>query len=285
MLMSLIWGHRSRFDSVLIVISLTSGGGGGRLALALAGVLLLVAALVGIALPANAQDSARTRTPIVAGTALVGSGGRVCTVGAVLKRNGPGSALSPFLRAVRYLVLAKHCAPEIGAAYSLNSVQIGTVSWMSATDDVELVQVPPEVTLPQGCFGSINGCFIGSTARPRAVGQVIMRVQGSERAVPMLPPASPALGERFCTSGSTTGLNCYWLLQEGRGRDPVAQGFATSALGLDFGDSGGPVISQQGQLYGIIQSGGMYGALTFMWYMPIDQLFRQLDHEFDIAPR
>lgn len=156
---------------------------------------------------------------------------------------------------------------------------------MSATDDVELVQVAPDITPPQGCFSSINGCFIGSIARPRAVGQVIMRVGGSERPVPMRPPASPALGERFCTSGSTTGLNCYWLVQEGRGGDAAAQGFATNPLGLDFGDSGGPVISLQGQLYGIIQRGGMEGPMAFMRYMPIDQLFRQLDHEFDIAPR
>lgn len=283
--MSLIWGHRSRFDSVLIVISLTSRSGGGRLTLALAGVLLLVAAFVGVAIPANAQDSARTRTPIVAGTIVTGPRGNICTVGAVLKRNGPGSNLSPFIRAVRYLVLAKHCAPQIGAAVFFNSVHIGTVSWMSASDDVELVQVAPSITLPQGCFSSINGCFIGSIARPRAVGQVIMRVGGSEAPVPMRPPATPAMGERFCTSGSTTGVNCYWMLPGGRGINPAAQGFAVNPLGLDFGDSGGPVISQQGQLYGIIQRGGMEGFWAFMRYMPIDQLFRQLDHEFDIAPR
>lgn len=251
--------------------------------------LLVVAAVVSFATPANADDPLRLRTPIVAGTTLLGPIGNTCTVGAVLKRNGLGSLLSPFVGAVRYLVLAKHCAPELGMKFTLNSVVIGQVSWLSPTDDLELVLVAPEVTPPQGCYSSINGCYINSLARPRAVGQVILRNLGGERPVPMLPPASPAPHERFCTSGSATGVNCNWVVYRGttgqwRERG-VAQAFATNAQGLDHGDSGGPVVSQQGQFIGIIQKGGGTGQVNIMQYMPVAELVLQLDHEFDIAPR
>ncbi|MWV31295.1 trypsin-like serine protease [Rathayibacter iranicus] len=260
-----------------------------RLSRGLTSLLLVVAAVIGVATPANAEDPVRLRTPIVAGTTVLGPLENTCTVGAVLKRNGPGSLLSPFMGAVRYLVLAKHCAPELGMEFTLNSVVIGRVSWLSATDDLELVQVAPEVTPPRGCYSSINGCYINSLARPRAVGQVILRGIGGERPVPMLPPASPAPGERFCTSGSTTGVNCNWIVYEGgtgRWREPgVAQAFATNAQGVDHGDSGGPVVSQQGQFIGIIQKGGGHGRVNIMQYMPVAELVLQLDHEFDIAPR
>lgn len=262
---------------------------GRRLSFSLTSLLLVVAAVLGFATPANAEDPVRLRMPIVAGTKLLGPLGNACTVGAVLKRNGPGALLSPFMGAVRYLVLAKHCAPELNMEFALNSVVIGRVSWISATDDVELVQVAPEVTPQQGCYRSINGCFLNSLARPRAVGQVILRTLGGERPVPMLPPVSPARGERFCTSGSTTGVNCNWVLYEGgTGRwreEGVAQAFASNAQGVDLGDSGGPVVSQQGQFIGIIQKGGGHGQVNVMQYMPVAQLLLQLDHEFDIAPR
>lgn len=259
-----------------------------RLFFSLTSLLLVIAAVLGVATPANAEDPVRLRMPIVAGTRLIGPLGNACTVGAVLKRNGPGALLSPFMGAVRYLVLAKHCAPELNMEFAVNSVVVGRVSWISATDDVELVQVAPEVTPPQGCHSSINGCFLNSLARPRAVGQVILRTLGGERPVRMLPPVSPARGERFCTSGSTTGVNCNWGVYEGGTRcwrmEGTAQAFAFNAQGIDVGDSGGPVVSEEGHFIGVIQRGGGRGQENVMQYMPAADLLLQLDHEFDIAP-
>ncbi|NRD09131.1 hypothetical protein [Rathayibacter agropyri] len=249
--------------------------------------LFLLAGLFSVATPANAQDDARFTSPLVAGASVSTSTGAFCTVGAVLKRTGPGANIVPYVAATRYLVLAKHCAPRIGATITFNFRPIGTVTWISATDDVELVQVAPEVTKPENCSGA-HGCFHGSIIAPRAVGRVVISTRGGERAVPMRAPAVPGADERFCTSGAVSHMNCNWMTDSERpanwGDDTGAIAQSTSGQTVEHGDSGGPVIGEQGQLYGIIQRVGTGPYTDLMQYLPIDQLFAQTGRAYEIAP-
>lgn len=249
-------------------------------------ILLVVATLVGFATPAHARDGVRESTPIVAGTLIQTQLGS-CTVGAVLKKNTAGAHASTVTAAVRYLVLAKHCAPRINDPVGLDGHQIGVVSWVSAKDDVELVLVPPEVTSSRGCYGQ-HGCFQGNMVAPRAVGRVILSTRGGERAVPMKPAAIPGADERFCTSGGKSGVNCNWMLDSDRpgnwGDNSGTMAVTTGGRGVVEGDSGGPVVGEQGQLYGILQRAGNPPYTSLMQYLPIDELFSQLDHDYDIAP-
>ncbi|AND17928.1 hypothetical protein C5C18_01685 [Rathayibacter tritici] len=252
-------------------------------------ILMMVAALVGSATPASAEDQVRARFPIVAGTALTLPGGSECTVGAVLSRVGPGSLVSPYVAATRYVLLAKHCSSGIGASIGLNHQNVGSVVWMSATNDVELAVIPPYTSpAPRACFGSIQSCFAGSAVEPRAAGKVIMSTRGGERAVPMRPPGSPAPGERFCTSGVDTGVNCNWVSEANRpvnwGHDEGLMARSTNAQGLEQGDSGGPVISEDGRLYGIIQRAGLGEYVNLMQYMPIEQVLTQIGSQYALAP-
>ncbi|AZZ50183.1 hypothetical protein C5C31_10940 [Rathayibacter rathayi] len=260
-----------------------------RKALCLMSILMIVAALVGSATPASAQDQVRARFPIVAGTALTLPGGHECTVGAVLSRVGAGSLVSQYVAATRYIVLAKHCSSGIGSNIGLNHENVGSVVWVSETNDVELAVIPP-YTSParRACFGSIQSCFAGSAVEPRATGKVVMSTRGGERAVPMRPPGTPAPGERFCTSGAETGVNCNWVSEASRpanwGHTEGRMARSTNAQGLDHGDSGGPVISQDGRLYGIIQRAGLMEYLNFMQYIPIEQVLSQIGSQYTLAP-
>ncbi|AND17330.1 hypothetical protein C5C18_13185 [Rathayibacter tritici] len=248
--------------------------------------VLVLTSLVASAPPASAQVPLRERTPVVAGSFIFSSAGRGCTVGAVLKRYGPGSAVSPVAAATRYLVLAAHCAPHIDSEFSINNVPIGAVTWISPTDDLELVQVPPDVP-SRGCFS--YGCFVGgATPRPRAAGQVIMGPLHREAPVRMLPPASPAPGERFCTSGGVSSVNCNWVSEPNRPADWGSQrgvlARTLNAIAMTSGDSGGPVISQQGNFYGIHTRGGTGPYPNLQEYIPAEQIFEQIGSEYGIAP-
>ncbi|AZZ56663.1 hypothetical protein C5E08_12680 [Rathayibacter iranicus] len=260
-----------------------------RKALGVMSILLMVAALVGSAAPAHAQNNLRTRFPIVAGTALTMPDGSYCTVGAVLRRIGPGSLVSQYVAATRYVVLAKHCASSINANVGLNFENVGSVVWMSPTDDVELAVIPPYTSpTPRACFGSVTSCIAGSAVEPRAVGRVIMSTRGGERPLPMKPAGSPAWGERFCTSGQETGVNCNWVSEHNRpsdwGDNTGVMARSTNAQGIIPGDSGGPVIGEDGRLYGIIQRAGLHEYVNVMQYLPVEQLFAQIGPNFVIAP-
>lgn len=237
--------------------------------------------------PVRADELLRTQIPLVAGSVLWTDSGTFCTVGAVLKRNGWDANVSTYTAAFRYLILAKHCAPEIGAQLGLGRQPVGIVTWVSATDDVELVQVPPEVTRPEGCYGS-HGCFVGSRIAPRAVGRVVMAVHGRERAIPMRYMAIPGGDERFCTSGAVSRINCNWVSERERpwtwGDDGGQIARSTNAIGVEAGDSGGPVIGSEGELYGIIQRFGTGAFVNLMQYLPIATFMAQTDHAYDIAP-
>ncbi|WP_146076752.1 hypothetical protein [Rathayibacter tritici] len=163
---------------------------------------------------------------------------------------------------------------------------IGSVTWKSDVDDVELVQVPPDVP-SRGCFS--YGCMVGgATPRPRAVGQVIMGPLEREAPVRMLPPASPAPGERFCSSGGVSSVNCNWVSEPNRpwdwGDERGVIARSTNALAMDDGDSGAPIISQQGNFYGISQRKGNGAHVNLQQYLPAADIFEEIGSEYGIAP-
>ncbi|WP_146077483.1 hypothetical protein [Rathayibacter rathayi] len=247
---------------------------------------LILASLGASAPPASAAPPVRERRPIVAGSFIHSSMNQGCTVGAVLKRYGVGSLASPIAAATRYLVTTAHCAPHIDSEFSMDDVPIGVVTWISSTDDLELVQVAPEVST-HGCFS--YGCFVGGVApRPRAVGKVVMGPLQREAPVRMLPPGSPAPGERFCTSGAVSSVNCNWVSEPNRpahwGSDRGVLARALNATGMTQGDSGGPVISQQGNFYGIHTRGGLNPYLNLQEYIPAQEIFEQIGSQYGIAP-
>ncbi|PPG67033.1 hypothetical protein C5C31_11570 [Rathayibacter rathayi] len=59
---------------------------------------------------------------------------------------------------------------------------------------------------------------------------------------------------------------------------------STNATGIEAGDSGGAVVSQQGTFYGIIQRGGRFLDPNLMQYLPAAEIFRQIEGTYGIAP-
>ncbi|PPI52137.1 hypothetical protein C5D35_10515 [Rathayibacter toxicus] len=263
-----------------------------RISLSLTTVVLTVATLFIGAPPAQAQ-SLREQIPMMAGTALSVPGYRQCTVGAVLTKRSAFSMLTPTGRATRYLLIAKHCAPYKGAEIKLDETTIGTVSWLSATYDAELVKVAPSTTQRPICTGAsqLHNCFIPS-ATPRAVGKVILNSGSTQAAVPVPGTGLPAPGERFCTSGSVTFVNCSYEATgvPPEGWDPGELAARTNGrYNVLPGDSGGPVASIGGRLYGIIvqQGHGAHDRHNYqglMGYLPIDTVLQDLSWTYALAP-
>lgn len=245
-------------------------------------------ALLGPAAPAATAQSLRDQIPIVAGTSLGVQGAHRCTAGAVLRSSSMMSLLSPVARATRYVVLAKHCA-GLGVEVTVGDQVVGTVTWRSATHDVEVVRVAPSMVSRPLCSGSsqLHHCTI-SNPTPRAVGRIILSNGGLPEAIPIQGTGIPAFGERFCTSGAVSFTNCSFELEEevpafGWAPDEMAARTHNGYNVVD-GDSGGPVASTGGKLYGIILVGGRGQIAGIMGYLPINVIFQDLRYGYDVAP-
>lgn len=206
--------------------------------------------------PANAQDT-RDQLPIVAGTRLQVSNSTFCTVGAVLRSTSIFSNLTSYQRAKRYLLIAKHCAPYKGNI-KVGGASIGTVIWTAPDDDLELVEVAPNYQRRLVCRGGSAGpdCSIVETSLPRAFGRVFLSSDGRLRAVPMRAAATPGGDETYCTSGSTTGVNCSWktVATPPRPLDPGgATAIHSSGYGVLQGDSGGQLLVLTGSFTGLLR--------------------------------
>nr|WQM79103.1 hypothetical protein PCFP21_255 [Curtobacterium flaccumfaciens pv. poinsettiae]WQM79199.1 hypothetical protein PCFP23_250 [Curtobacterium flaccumfaciens pv. poinsettiae]WQM79337.1 hypothetical protein PCFP24_435 [Curtobacterium flaccumfaciens pv. poinsettiae]WQM79412.1 hypothetical protein PCFP11_325 [Curtobacterium flaccumfaciens pv. poinsettiae]WQM79447.1 hypothetical protein PCFP31_065 [Curtobacterium flaccumfaciens pv. poinsettiae] len=251
------------------------------------GTLLLVGTVVSLtgASPASAQDL-RSELPIVAGTRLEVPGMRQCTVGAVLRSTSIFSRLTAFSRGKRYLLIAKHCAPD-GADIKVGGQSVGKVIWTAPSDDLELVQVDPNFNRQVVCQpGSVHRCTIVEHVYPRAFGRVFLAPNGRPRTIPMTASSVPGGDERFCTSGSSTGVNCSWSTAP-TPRTGFAPGEAaashTQGIGVIAGDSGGPVVGANGQFYGIIVTRGIGPLLGLMGYIPSSRALSAVG-SYEIAP-
>lgn len=258
---------------------------GATAAIAFTVILTIVTSVLGAG-PAHAQVL-RSELPVVAGTRLEVPGGKQCTVGAVLRATGIIANISQYSRGIRYLLIAKHCAQD-KAEVKVGDKAIGVVTWRASDDDLALVRVDPNSTRRVVCSGAyqLHRCTIVETITPRALGRVILDTPFSTRAVPMRPAATPGGNERFCTSGSTTGVNCSWIKTPtpATGYSPGEAAAAnTDGVGVLVGDSGGPVVGTQGQFYGIIVTRGIGANLGLMGYIPSDRAMRALGSGYTLA--
>lgn len=244
-------------------------------------------ATLGPAAPPAQAQSLRYQIPIVAGTALELPGARQCTVGAVLKSRSWSSLATPFRKATRYAVIAKHCA-DVGREIRVIREVVGTVTWASPTYDVALATIPPSTVQRPICAGAsqLHHCTIPA-ATPRAVGRIIITNFSQPAAVPISGIGSPSPDQHFCTSGSVSFVNCGFLPAgvppEGWGTGELAAR-TTNGRNVVMGDSGGPVMSVGGTLYGIIVMGGFPVYPDMMGYLPIETIFRDLGYEYQVAP-
>jgi hypothetical protein len=232
----------------------------------------------------DAAISPRARLPIAAGTRLQISGG-TCTAGVVLSRTNLLSRVSPSLAATRYVVTAKHCG-GLGTAVKVGGVYVGDVTYVSRRWDFSVITVGPESHQLRHCSVTVSGhpsCYVLPTYTPRAVGEIEMSGRGSpfggRAAIPGL--GAPAAREGFCSSGAVSGWYCGFHAVappeglEVEGGDRAAQSFAGHSEG---GDSGGPMASAAGRIYGIIIGTGTLGTQWEydVYYISIDTVMQEL---------
>ncbi|WP_369076222.1 trypsin-like serine protease [Curtobacterium poinsettiae] len=264
-------------------------------------IVAIVAMIVAFAAPAvisesaDAADSlARNSLPVRAGTQLVFAGTRsgphfspdaVCTAGPVVRSTGIFARLSQYARAVRYVVTAGHCASETGQTVRVGTVSVGAVTWISGRYDLALVRIEPLSSRHQQCHSTSGGfvrCHIVVDWQPRASGQVILirNRAGHEQSVAVQGTGTPAPREIYCVSGRSSGVICSFRsvpkppdLEPGAG-----QAFSeTFGANTSDGDSGGPVVSQSGRIYGVHVQGGDPESRfpTIEAYIPIGLFFRE----------
>ncbi|WP_042859703.1 trypsin-like serine protease [Dickeya sp. NCPPB 3274] len=232
----------------------------------------------------------RAVLPLISGS-KVGVPFGSCTVGAVVVPTSIFSRLTPYQRATRWIVLARHCAPMYATIHlGGTSTAIGNVVWQSAGSDIELVRVSPQpnpMALHCASHNSAVLCNPIQTYTPRAHNQVFMPRGGPEARVAVTGWTNAPDG-RFCTSGWRTGVRCVWRgmsLAPGIWRpsyDHIEAADGDEFNSIDAGDSGGPVVTYERQLIGIISSGEPNGR-AFIYYTPMQQVLHEL-YSYTLAP-
>jgi hypothetical protein len=228
--------------------------------------------------------------PVISGSKVRVDTGS-CTVGAVLVPSNILYRLTPYQNATRWLVLAKHCSIPFGTVYSGNNA-IGAVVWQSAASDIELVRVSPAPN-PQytWCQAHHNSgaaiCNPYLQYTPRARNQVFMPRGGREARLPVAGWSNTP-DETFCTSGWRTGVRCVWRgMSLGPGiyrpsYDHISAASGSEFSSLDGGDSGGPVVTYDRHLIGIISSSDDR-TRSILFYTPMAQVMQEL-YNYTLAP-
>ena len=242
---------------------------------------------------AFAAGPIRQSLPIVAGTKLTYSGHRDCTAGLVLRWTGTLSNLTPYQRAVRYVLTAGHCG-GVNTEVKVADISVGKVIWKSGKHDLALIRVEPSATRHAVCSAPSTGmsCSIAVDYTPRAVNQIILpslRTR-SEGLVRVTGTGAPSTNEVFCTSGAVTGVICTWGKEHVTGwahpiENDTFRYAETYGSNIVQGDSGGPVASTSGKVYGIIAEFGRpeTHSATSMRYHSLDQFFSE-QHGYALAP-
>lgn len=260
-------------------------------ALAIAIIATLVSPIA-TAQPAVIQprNPERALLPVISGSKVSVPNGS-CTVGAVLVPRSIYYRLTPYQRATRWIVLAKHCAP-LYASIHVGNTAIGAVVWQSAASDIELVRVSPlrrDLT-PLWCshHHSAPACISHLLSyTPLANNQVFMLRAGREERL-AVNGFSNAPDDRFCTSGWRTGVRCVWQgisAEPGRSRQRYQHVEAASSdemNSVEPGDSGGPVVTYDRHLIGIISSNDPE-TRSIIYYTPMQQVLHEL-YNYILAP-
>ena len=235
----------------------------------------------------------RASLPIISGTKVSVPGGS-CTAGAVLTPKSLFSRLTAYQRATRWVVLAKHCAPMY-ASIHMGTRAVGNVVWQSATSDIELVRVSPQpdnmALICAAHHSQPAFCSPFQTYTPLANNRVFFLANGREARVPVSGWAD-APDDQFCTSGWASGVKCVWhgfSLEPGIYRPPYEHISAANASEFESianGDSGGPVVTYDRHLLGIISSGeavGRTGGRSVVYYTPMRQVLHEL-FSYELGP-
>ena len=232
----------------------------------------------------------RNVLPVISGSKVTTPFGS-CTVGAVLVPKSIFSRLTPYQRATRWIVLAKHCAP-LHSTIHVGNVAIGTVVWQSAASDFEVVRVSPQLDQRQAlhCAGHSvpASCSLIHSYIPLANNQVFMPRAGREARLAINGFSNAPEYARFCTSGYRTGVHCLWqgiTLVPGMSRpshEHIKAAESSELHNIDNGDSGGPVVTYDRHLVGIISSGAPVGR-SILYYTPMQQVLHEL-YSYNLAP-
>lgn len=255
-------------------------GAGRRILCTLAALSACVALLLTGAVPAHAVSEFRQQTPLQAGTRVELPHG-YCTVGAVLSVTSWYARLAPQIRTIRYVVLAAHCADEGESVSVGNQGVVGRVIWKSGLSDLEIAKIDPlpRVNWNCGTGSMIRHCAPFTSYTPRASGTIFLRNHAHRIvSMPFDGTGVPGENEVFCTSGAVSGVNCAWgIAVLPPGAPPYLLGATTWLASVTQGDSGGPVASQGGRLYGIIADGARTTSERpdLMAYVPIARLFEE----------
>ncbi|WOA52064.1 trypsin-like serine protease [Dickeya solani] len=186
-------------------------------------------------------------------------------------------------------MLAKHCAP-LYASIHMGINAVGSVVWQSAASDIELVRISPQpnpMALYCATHRSAVFCNPFQTYTPRANNQVFMPRAGREARLPVTGWSNAPDG-RFCTSGWVTGVRCVWqgiTLVPGMSRPAYEHIDAANSSEFDSlgnGDSGGPVVTYDRHLIGIISSGERVNR-SVLYYTPMQQVLHEL-YSYNLAP-
>jgi hypothetical protein len=255
-------------------------------------VLVLVAALVMVSAaegPASAQPDPSTSTGPIVGGSRIGTPGRSCSAGLVVRKNGIFDNLSGYQRAVRYLVTAKHCFQD-GTAVTFEGEQVGEAVWQDPALDLALVRVEPIVHNNRSCAPTSAGfhCVGSVDYEPRAVSRVFLaslRTRSVER-IPVLSTGAAPDSTVFCSSGATSGPDCTLRSVRVTPAMGLAPGEAVAvkrSTGDSDGDSGGLVCSPDGVAYGIIKGRFATSTATFIRYTRISEFFAHAPGSFSLA--
>ncbi|RIJ45048.1 hypothetical protein DZF93_00465 [Clavibacter michiganensis subsp. insidiosus] len=207
-----------------------------------------------------------------------------CTAGPVLRASGFFSNLTASAQAFRYVITAGHCA-SVGQAVRVADTQVGKVTWVSGQSDLALVRIDPYASRSPQCFPTTLGhhhCQIVTHYEPRATGQVILARNrlGQELPLPVTGSGVPQPREIYCVSGAQSGVNCTFVsIPTPAGLNLGAHVLTSETHGAatTVGDSGGPVVSRSGKIYGIHVDGGRSGSQdeSIEGYIPISQFFHE----------
>jgi hypothetical protein len=110
--------------------------------------------------PANAvDDAARNSAPIVGGSQITidpEQPAKQCTAGAVLLGTSYVSLLTPYFRAVRYVLTAGHCG-GVGLSVTAHGIRVGRFIWISADSDLGVIRIEPTQTRRTVCRPTVSG--------------------------------------------------------------------------------------------------------------------------------
>ncbi len=190
------------------------------------------------------------------------------------------------------MVTTGHCG-NVGDHVKVNGDDIGQVSWKSTISDLLIIEVPPLSERIHVCYIAPYGphCIFSHRITPRAIGQVLtynLRA-GGLGGVPItnFRDGVPDSVANFCTSVITTDVNCTWSkyqLPTHLITYAGEHGAITAGTPIALGDSGCPVYTPDGLVYGVHTSNYGITRPGVMTYISAGEFMVETNDRYDLAP-